>query len=112
LYIDDVRIADSSIIVKTQEPIVVKSFSKVYPNPTTCDLIIEIDKSKTKAIKLNLLNAQGQIVKTQNRQLWDTPQYHWALCDLPSGFYFYFGTLHTLFCAAHKRRARVVFLSG
>jgi Secretion system C-terminal sorting domain len=87
LYLDDVRIADSSTIVKTQDPIVAKSFSKVYPNPTACDLIIEIDKLKTKAIKLNLLNAQGQIVKHEYRELWDTPQYQWALCDLPSGFY-------------------------
>ena len=87
LYLDDIRVADSSTIVKTKDIIAPKSFSKVYPNPTTCDVVVEIEKSTSNAIKLDILNAQGQIVKHEYIQSWDTPQYHWALCDLPSGFY-------------------------
>lgn len=86
LYLDDIRVADSSAIVKTQE-VELSLFSKIFPNPTSENIVIELAKTQAEPIKLELINSQGQVVKSENKYSWDTPQYQWSLQGLPSGMY-------------------------
>lgn len=85
LYLDNIGVADSVAIVKTKD--VSKTFSKVYPNPTTGDIVIVLDKQNAQPVKLELMNAQGQAIKTEIKSVWDTPQYKWSLDGLPTGIY-------------------------
>ncbi len=87
LYLDDIRVADSAAIVKTKDVFNSTAFSKIYPNPTTDNIMIVLDKSNAQPVKLELLNAQGQVVKVENKPSAQTPQYEWSLRDLPIGIY-------------------------
>lgn len=71
LYLDDIRVADSTSIVKTKD-IILESRSKVFPNPTSDNVVIEIDKPDAQPIKLELMNTQGKIVKSEVKFSWDT----------------------------------------
>ena len=87
LYLDNIQVVDSLSIVKTKDLYLSTSFSKIYPNPTADNLVIECNKTTTQPVKLELVNAQGQIVKFETKPSWDTPQYQWSLQGLPNGVY-------------------------
>ena len=87
LYLDNIQIADSLSIVKTRDINSSRVFSKIYPNPVSDNLIIEIDNTSIQTIKLELLNKQGQTVKYETKTSWDTPQYQWSMQGLPPGVY-------------------------
>lgn len=87
LYLDNIGIADSLATVKTIETSPTTILSRVFPNPTTGDLVIALENPNAEPVKLELRNAQGQIVRSEIKTVWETPQYKWSLEGLASGIY-------------------------
>ena len=87
IHLDNVRVVELPI-TKTSEINDTPQYSRVFPNPTTGDLTIELIRNFAQPIDCQLINAQGQVVKRQ--KITDANQHHWQIQDVPAGMYFLF----------------------
>lgn len=60
-----------------------------YPNPAISDLTVSYTLNKTADVNINVTNAIGQTMKTQNIANTASGKAQFSVADLPNGLYFY-----------------------
>ncbi len=87
IHLDNVRVVELPI-TKTSDINDTPQYSRVFPNPTTGDLTIELTRDFAQPIDCQLINAQGQIIKQE--KIMASNVHNWQLQDVPAGMYFLF----------------------
>ena len=62
---------------------------QLFPNPTNGELNINLNFTKNRTIRLDLVNMQGKVIKLLTEQTFVRGEHslHYNLADLPTGVY-------------------------
>ena len=85
IHLDNMRIVELPL-TKTSDLNEAPQYSRVFPNPSTGDLSIELTQTFGQTIDCQLRNVQGQIIKREI--LTASNLQNWHLQDVPAGVYF------------------------
>jgi Secretion system C-terminal sorting domain len=94
IHLDNIRIIELPL-TKTNDVSEAPQYSRVFPNPSTGDLSIELTQTFGQTIDCQLRNVQGQIIKREI--LTASNLQNWHLGDVPAGMYFLYVGINNQF---------------